>query len=76
MRRKRSITINNHVTAISIEAPFWDAVKAIAADRHMTLVAMVSQIDRQRTRDIRLSDAIRVEVLQYFQSKAEEGRAA
>ena len=62
--KKRSISIAGHRTSISVEEPFWQALKEIAATDGISLAALVAEIDGRRTPEINLSSAIRVEVLQ------------
>lgn len=59
---KRSIEIAGRETSISLEDPFWQKLKGIAADRKMTLSDLVSEIDRERTRP-NLSSRLRLFVL-------------
>ena len=59
--RKHSITINGHRTSISLEAPFWDMLREIAAARGQSLASLVQQVDRNR--DAGLSSALRLFVL-------------
>ncbi len=67
--RKRSLTIAGHRTSISLEAEFWDALKAIAVTRGRTLPGLVSEVDAARgTRN--LSSALRVHVLQHLQRQS------
>ena len=56
---KRSIRIAGHRTSLSLEAPFWGALKEIAAARGISLAALVGEIDAGRGRQ-NLSGAIRV----------------
>ena len=58
---KRSVTIAGHRTSVSLEAPFWDALKEIAAARGLATNALIAEIDRGR--DGNLSSAIRLFVL-------------
>ena len=60
--QKRSISIAGHRTSISLEAPFWDALKEVAAKRGRSVQALVSEIDRGRGEN-NLSSAIRIAVL-------------
>jgi predicted DNA-binding ribbon-helix-helix protein len=39
---KRSIDVNGRKTSISLEDQFWTALKEIAAERQLTLSALVS----------------------------------
>ena len=62
MLRKHSVVIAGHRTSISLEAAFWDALRAIAAADGRSIAALIADIDRRRTGN--LSGAIRVFVLQ------------
>jgi predicted DNA-binding ribbon-helix-helix protein len=59
---KRSVAIAGHRTSVSLEAPFWDALKDIAAARGASVQALVAEIDAGRG-GANLSSAIRVFVL-------------
>ena len=59
---KRSVAIAGHRTSVSLEAPFWDALKDIAAVRGASVQALVGEIDAGRG-SANLSSAIRVFVL-------------
>lgn len=64
---KRSIVIGKHKTSVSLEDQFWAALKEIAADRHVTLSELVSDIDAER-RHGNLSSALRLFVLSCFRT--------
>ncbi len=59
--RKRSVTVAGHRTSVSLEAPFWDALKEIADARGLSLNALIAEVDG--TRADNLSSALRVFVL-------------
>ncbi len=59
---KRSLAIAGHRTSVSLESPFWDALKDIAAGRGVSVQALVGEIDAGRA-GANLSSAIRVFVL-------------
>ena len=61
---KRSVVIGGHKTSVSLEEPFWTALKQIAHAQHVTLSALVAQIDDTRDQS-NLSSAIRVFVLHH-----------
>ena len=65
---KRSFTIAGHSTSISLEAPFWDALKDAAASRGTSLAALVEDIDKQRG-SAGLSSAVRIWILDYYRSQ-------
>ena len=69
--RKRSITIAGHATSISLEAPFWDAIRDIAAQQDMSAQDLIAEIDNSK-RMASLSSAIRVYILSWYQEKANE----
>ncbi|AZO74709.1 MULTISPECIES: ribbon-helix-helix domain-containing protein [unclassified Mesorhizobium] len=60
---KRSVTIRGHRTSFSLEQPFYDDLVTIAAQRSISLAALVAEIDETRTRDANLSSALRLYVL-------------
>jgi predicted DNA-binding ribbon-helix-helix protein len=66
---KRSIVVGGHKTSVSLEDPFWDAMKEIASLKGMTLSGLISQIDTDRDH-INLSSAIRLFVLDHYMSLA------
>ena len=59
---KRSVRIAGHATSISLEAEFWRALCDIAADRKLSVNALVAAIDAERGGN--LSSAIRLFVLE------------
>ena len=67
---KRSVAIAGHATSVSLEAPFWDALRAIAAEEGLSVQALIGRIDAGRGAQ-NLSSAIRVYVLHSVQRRAE-----
>lgn len=63
MPEKRSVRISGHATSITLESPFWDELKAIAARRGLTLSALVAATDAARPDGVNLSSALRLYVL-------------
>lgn len=61
---KRSVVIDGHKTSVSLEEPFWTAVREITQARAMTVSALLQEIDSNRTH-ANLSSAVRVFVLEY-----------
>ncbi|MCL4766916.1 MAG: ribbon-helix-helix domain-containing protein [Hyphomicrobiaceae bacterium] len=61
---KRSFTIAGHSTSISLEAPFWEALREAARERGQSVAALVEEIDRERGAS-GLSSAVRVWILEY-----------
>jgi predicted DNA-binding ribbon-helix-helix protein len=66
--RKRSIRIAGHRTSVALEAEFWAALERLAAQRGLSLAALVAEIDGARAAD-NLASALRVYVL----ARAKEG---
>jgi predicted DNA-binding ribbon-helix-helix protein len=64
---KRSFTIGGHRTSISVEAPFWDALRQAAAAERTSVASLVAAIDRERGSS-GLSSAVRVWVLDFFRN--------
>jgi predicted DNA-binding ribbon-helix-helix protein len=62
---KRSITIADHKTSVSLENEFWDCLREIAVERGVSLGALVAAIDANR-QHANLSSAIRIFVLQFY----------
>ncbi|MDR3448140.1 MAG: ribbon-helix-helix domain-containing protein [Alphaproteobacteria bacterium] len=58
---KRSIRIAGHNTSISLEEPFWDELRGIAAHDGISLNQLVGQVDAGRMGN--LSSALRLYVL-------------
>ncbi len=74
---KRSLSIAGHATSISLEEPFWRALKSLATARGMSLAMLVAEIDGIRART-NLSSALRVHVLESLSAgpRAKEASAA
>ena len=67
---KRSLTLRGHRTSVSLEAEFWDAFRAIAAERGQPINALAAEIDEARGTDLGLASAIRLFVLRHYQDRA------
>ncbi len=62
--KKRSVRLAGHQTSISIEDAFWQQFTQIAEQKKMSLNALITEIDAQRSGN--LSSAIRVYVLNHL----------
>ena len=61
---KKSFTIGNHRTSISLEPEFWDALEIIAKKQNVSLSKLVLKIDNEKPKDyINLASYIRIWVL-------------
>ncbi|WP_300030517.1 ribbon-helix-helix domain-containing protein [uncultured Roseobacter sp.] len=66
---KRSVTLKGHRTSISLEDEFWQALRAIAAEKSLPINALVAEIDVQRGAETGLASAIRLYVLADLQAR-------
>ena len=62
---KRSIVLAGHKTSVTLEEPFYQALKDIAASRRVTLSDLIARIDTDREHG-NLSSAIRLFVLNHY----------
>ena len=61
---KKSFTIGNHRTSISLEPEFWDALELKAYEQDISLSKLVLKIDNEKPKDYNnLASYIRVWVL-------------
>ncbi len=65
--RKRSLSIAGHRTSISLEAPFWEALKEIAASEERPIAALVAEVDSGRG-ELNLSSALRLHALAHYRN--------
>ena len=56
---KRSFSIGGHRTSISLEAPFWEALKDAADEEGMPVSQLIARIDADRV-GCGLSSAVRM----------------
>ncbi len=70
--RKHSLTLKGHRTSISLEDPFWQAFREIAAVEGKPLNALAAEIDAARGLDLGLASAVRIYVLNWYRERAEE----
>lgn len=62
--RKRSVMIAGHPTSVTLEEPFWEALKELALVEGVSVNALIERVDASRTGN--LSSALRVFVLAAF----------
>ncbi len=67
---KHSLTLRGHRTSVSLEKPFWDAFRKIAAENGRPINDLAAEIDESRGVDSGLATAIRLYVLDYFMARA------
>ncbi len=66
---KHSLVVAGHRTSISLEDAFWQALKAAAVARGLSISALVAEIDADRG-EANLSSAIRVHLLRALTPRA------
>lgn len=66
---KHSVKISGHDTSITLEDEFWDALKAIAFDRKISVNQLITEIDQDSSQRSNLSSSIRVFILNTIQSR-------
>lgn len=64
---KRSLTLRGHRTSVSMEEIFWTEFRRIADARGLSVNALASALDDERTPPASLASAIRVFVLRETQ---------
>ena len=67
---KRSVSIAGHRTSVSLEEPFWNALRDIAKARKTSINKLITEVDAGRAPDTGLSSALRVFVLEWFRRPA------
>ena len=68
---KRSFNIAGHRTSISLEAPFWEALRDLATQDKISMAALVARIDTERG-PTNLSSAVRVHILNHYRTPSEK----
>ena len=68
---KRTVVVGTRKTSVGVEAPFWEALKEIAAAENLSLKELVTRINRDRQKP-NLSSAIRLYVLDHYRQLASE----
>lgn len=63
---KHSLTLRGHRTSVSLEAPFWEAFREIAAAEGKGINELAAEIDEARGVSAGLASAIRVFVLAHY----------
>jgi predicted DNA-binding ribbon-helix-helix protein len=65
---KRSLSLAGHRTSLALEPEFWAALEDMAAERSVSLAALISDIDVRR-QGSNLSSAVRIEVLSWARQR-------
>ena len=62
--RKRSVVLAGHATSVTLEEAFWEALRALARRRGLSLNALIAGADAARSGN--LSSALRILVLDSY----------
>ena len=71
LNTKRSIKIYGHPTSVSLEDPFWNALKEIAATRQVSVSDLIATINKER-QHTNLSSVLRLFVLDHYCAQVDE----
>ena len=66
---KRSLTLRQHRTSVTLEDEFWTAFREIAEKQDRALNDLAAEIDAARDLDTGLATAIRLYVLAYYRDR-------
>ena len=67
---KHSLTLRGHRTSVSLEDEFWDAFRAIAAEKRQPINTLAAEIDAERGTNLGLASAIRLYVLRHYRDQS------
>ena len=68
---KHSLTLRGHRTSVSLEPEFWEAFRALAAERGIGLNELAAEIDEARGLSAGLASAIRVHLLRHARGRVD-----
>ena len=63
---KRSLTLRQHRTSVSLEEEFWQAFRDIANEQGRAINDLAAEIDASRDMETGLATAIRLYVLAHY----------
>ncbi|WP_438669250.1 ribbon-helix-helix domain-containing protein [Pseudogemmobacter sonorensis] len=66
---KHSLTLQGHRTSVTLEPAFWQAFRAIAAEKAVALNALAAEIDAARAPEDGLASAIRIYCLAHYRDR-------
>jgi predicted DNA-binding ribbon-helix-helix protein len=69
---KRSLTLHQHRTSVTLEDEFWQAFREIAEAQHKGINQLATEIDDARDPEIGLATAIRLSVLAHYRAARKE----
>lgn len=66
---KRSLTLRQHRTSVTLEDEFWTAFREIAEEQGRAINELAAEIDAARDLDTGLATAIRLYVLAHYRRR-------
>lgn len=66
---KHSLTLAGHRTSVTLEAPFWQALRRMAGEQGLSLNELAARIDAARAPGVGLASALRVAVLEWAMAR-------
>jgi predicted DNA-binding ribbon-helix-helix protein len=66
---KRSLTLRQHRTSVTLEDEFWTAFREIAEEQGRAINELAAEIDAARDLDTGLATAIRLFVLAHYRDR-------
>ena len=67
--KKRSVSLSGHRTSYSIEEPFMEILRQMAAEQGIPLARLIGDIDTARPRQSNLSAALRLAALEHVRKR-------
>ena len=67
--KKRSVSLSGHRTSYSIEEPFMEILRQMAAEQGIPLARLIVDIDTARPRQSNLSSALRLAALEHVRKR-------
>ena len=67
--KKRSVSLSGHRTSYSIEEPFMEILRQMAAEQGIPLARLIGDIDTARPRQSNLSSALRLAALEHVRKR-------
>jgi len=70
----RNIYLGPRKTSLRLEAVMWEALADIAQDQDKTVDDVILDLSRERPKDLNLSAAIRVYIVEFYRARFKGGR--
>ena len=67
--KKRSVSLSGHRTSYSIEEPFMEILRQMAAEQGIPLARLIGDIHTARPRQSNLSSALRLAALEHVRKR-------